>query len=67
MMNRRQAFEHEFLIRLAPNWFRCRLQVMGHPIPHWKYGNDLGYALLGMVDYAAEMKLLCAEHLKRPR
>ena len=57
----RQSFEREFLIRLAPNWMRCRLQVMGHPISHWKYGNDLGYAILGMVDYANEMKLLCQE------
>lgn len=62
-------FEHEFLIRLAPAWLACRLAVMGGTplIPQHRPVVDmasLGWALLGCVDYAAEMRLLAREHLK---
>jgi len=67
MMSRRQAFEHEFLIRLAPVWLACRYRIMRRPLSGKWPPSDVGNDLLGMVDYAAEMKLLCAEHLKPPR
>lgn len=54
-------FEHEFLIRLAPIWLACRWRIMGNPlIGHWPK-QDLAFDLLGMCDYALEMKLLCSE------
>jgi len=56
-----KSFEHEFLIRLAPVWLACRWKVMGNRLHGWKYESDLGFDLLGMHDYAAEMKLLCRE------
>ncbi len=59
-MNRRE-FERMFLIRLAPVWFACRWKIMGHPLQGWIYASDLAFDLMGMVDYAAEMKLLCQE------
>lgn len=54
--------EHEFLICLAPIWLACRWRVMGHPLAgkHWPKP-DLAFDLLGCVDYAHEMRLLCEE------
>ena len=57
----RNQFEREFLIRLAPVWLACRWKIMGHPLHGWPYGTDLAYDLLGTLDYAAEMKLVCQE------
>lgn len=55
--------EREFLIRLAPVWLACRWRLFGHPLRKqdgWPEA-DLGNDLLGCLDYAAEMRLLCAE------
>ncbi len=52
-----------FLMRLAATWLGCRWQVMGGAVDTpWCKGFAVGphgleYALLGMVDYAAEMAL----------
>ena len=56
-----KKFENEFLIRLAPIWFGCRWKIMGHALYNWPHGSDLAFDLLGMHDYAAGMRLLCAE------
>ena len=62
------SFEKEFLIRLAPVWLACRWRVMGNDLTNfgrvWP-GQDLGFDLLGMVDYQNEMRLICREELKR--
>jgi hypothetical protein len=66
MPDRRGSFEHEFLIRLAPTWLACRWKVMGHELSGWKAAPkkpDLANDLLGMVDYATEMKLICRAKL----
>ena len=55
----RSEFENEFLIRLAATWFKCRWWIMGHRLYGGPY--DLPGTLLGMEDYAREMRLLCAE------
>lgn len=56
-----RGFEREFLIRLAPVWLACRWRVMGHGlIGRWPR-TDLRNDLLGMCDYAFEMKLCCSE------
>lgn len=55
----RRAFENEFLIRLAATWFKARWWIMGHPLYGGPY--DLPGTLLGMEDYAREMRLLCIE------
>jgi hypothetical protein len=53
--------EREFL-KLAGTWLACRLAVMGgtpiHPLhrPVTDF-HTLGWAMLGCVDYAAEMKI----------
>jgi hypothetical protein len=57
--------EREFL-KLAATWLGYRLNVMGGDVRgggHRPVRNmpDLGWALLGMVDHAAEMRALCAE------
>jgi hypothetical protein len=57
--------EREFL-KLAASWLACRLAVMGGTpeLPqHVPVTNmpSLGWALLGCVDYATEMRLLCEE------
>ena len=54
-------FEREFLIRLAPIWLACRWRVMGHGLIGKWPKPDLAFDLLGMCDYAEEMKLLCRE------
>lgn len=56
-------FDRFFLIRLASVWLACRLAVMGgHPqIPQHQPVKDfrsLGWALLGCIDYATEMRIL---------
>jgi hypothetical protein len=56
-----RIFEREFLIRLAPVYLACRWKVMGHRLHRWPHGSDLLFDLMGMSDYAYEMKLLCAE------
>lgn len=63
------AFEREFL-KLAGTVFACRLAVMGGTplMPQHVPVTDmhsLGWALLGMVDYQAEMRLLCREAFAR--
>lgn len=58
-------FEREF-IRLGATWLACRLAVMGgtpesgqhFPVSDFR---SLGWAMLGCVDYSAEMRLLCRE------
>lgn len=53
--------EREFLIRVAPIYLACRFRVMGgRLIGKWPK-SDLALDLLGMVDYAAEMRLVCGE------
>jgi hypothetical protein len=51
----------EFLIRLAPIYLACRLRVMGGSLSGQWPRQDLAFDMLGMFDYAHEMKLLCAE------
>lgn len=57
-----KEFENEFLIRLAPIWLACQWRVMGHSLigKHWPKRN-LANDLLGLNDYAHEMRVLCAE------
>lgn len=52
--------EREFLVRLAATWLKCRLEVMGGVAGNARVRDmkDLGYALMGMVDYAAEMRVV---------
>jgi hypothetical protein len=59
--------EREFL-RLAGTWLAARWCVMGNDIVDGltvhqgaRDMHGLGWHLLGMVDYAAEMRVLCAE------
>lgn len=59
--------EREFLIRLAPIWLACRWRIMGHPLTGKWPRADLAFDLLGLCDYASEMKLLCAEVLNGRR
>lgn len=58
--------EREFLIRLAATWLGARWRVMGHRLTgvrsHGK--GHLPFDLLGMVDYAAEMRMLCQKAKK---
>lgn len=58
------AFEKEFF-SLAKWMLGCRLRCMGGDvecdIPH----GDLAFSLLGYVDHADEMGLLCAEVLEK--
>lgn len=56
-----REFEREFLIRLAPIYLACRWKVMGHGLFNWPHESDLEFDLLGMHDYAGEMKMLCRE------
>lgn len=60
-------FEREFL-NLGAIYLACRLAVMGGTplIPQHqpvKDFNSLGWTMLGCVDYAFEMRLLCRETL----
>lgn len=58
-----RAFEREFLILLAPVWLACRWRLLGKALRRqdgWPAEN-VWTDLLGMVDYAGEMKLLCRE------
>ena len=69
------GFERDFL-KLAAVWLSCRLHVMGGIVtdddgvtPHGTHipvtdMHTLGWALLGCVDYAAEMQLICKEVLQ---
>lgn len=52
--------EREFL-KLAGVWLSCRWVVWGNEIEDNPYRGSLEFALLGMLDYAAEMRLLVAE------
>lgn len=55
--------EREFLIRLAPVWLACRWKLFGGELRKqdgWPKPDALN-DLLGLVDYAAEMRLVCAE------
>lgn len=52
--------EHEFL-NLAKWYLSCRFKAMGHKVTADPYGGSLEWSLLGMLDYAAEMRLLTAE------
>ena len=56
-----QSFQHEFLIRLAPIWLACRWRIMGGGLTGRWPKTDLAFDLLGMTDYAAEMRLMCGE------
>lgn len=58
-------FEREFL-RMAACFLSCRLEVMGgYVLKGWERPTDqataLSYSLLGEVDNAVEMRLMCAE------
>ena len=57
-----RKFEREFL-SLAGVMLSCRHLVMGHQIEDQPSTHDGGLAwhMLGMLDYAGEMKLLCEE------
>ena len=58
------GFERNFLHRLAPIWLACRWRVMGHGLTGRGWPPlDLRNDLLGMCDYAAEMRLECKEIL----
>lgn len=55
--------EGEFLIRLAPVWLACCWRLLGKPLRNcngWPKAH-VGNELLGCLDYAAEMRLVCAE------
>ena len=58
-----KKFENEFLIRLAAIWFACRFRCNGgHLTPRNAWPKPLWWnELMGERDYAAEMRLLCAE------
>lgn len=58
----RLNFEREFL-RTARDFLRCRLLVMGGSTGGDSSGGLKG-ALLGMLDWKGELKLLCQEVLK---
>lgn len=53
-------FQREFL-GLAKWYLACRLRVMGGDVENWNPGGGLEGSLLGMLDHAHEMRLLCAE------
>ena len=64
-----KSWEREFF-KLAGNMLRCRLQCMGGFVTHdrstptnysRKDNSDWPYALLGYIDHAKEMELLCRE------
>lgn len=57
--------QREFLIRLAPIYLACRWRVMGHELVGRSWPKtDLAFDLLGMVDYAAEMRFVVREALE---
>lgn len=57
-------FEREFLIRLGAIYLACRYKVMGGKLAGYHLAkSDLAYDLLGMLDYAAEMRLICQQRL----
>ena len=58
-------FEREFLMRLAATWMLCRWKVMGHAVCGSPTKPDLAFELMGMCDYAWEMRFVCKEELKR--
>lgn len=59
------AQEREFLIRLAPIWLACRWRIMGGSLEEpWWPKPDLANDIRGELDYAFEMRLLCAEVLQ---
>jgi hypothetical protein len=60
-----REFEREFLIRLAAVYLGCRWKVMGHRLTGWHCKSDLAFDLLGMLDYATEMDLMCKEARSR--
>jgi len=57
-------FQREFL-NLAAVWLACRLNVMGGDARIGQGArlvvdmHSLGWAMLGCVDYAAEMRMIC--------
>lgn len=56
-----RTFEREFF-SLAKWMLACRLRVMGGSVNGiWDPGGGLEGALLGYLDYAGEMELLCKE------
>lgn len=59
-----EDFEHEFF-SLAGTMLAARLQVMGGKLDYEgsqpAHDGDMAFHLLGMVDYAGEMRLLCRE------
>ena len=72
-MNRNlRNFEREFL-SLAGTWIKCRWQAMGNRgmnedgtvafLESRDYA-ELQFAILGDTDYAAEMRLICAEVMR---
>jgi hypothetical protein len=64
------AREREFL-KLAATWLACRLAAMGgtptmpQHVPVKDFAT-LGWALLGCIDYASEMRLLIEELQCKP-
>ncbi len=54
-------FEREFF-SLAKWMLGCHLRAMGGDVIGCKIPRgDLGFSILGIVDFCGEMKLLCAE------
>lgn len=58
------TFEREFL-KLASVVLGCHLAAMGGSVKHKSGRGDLGFHLLGIVDYCGEMRVLCDETLRR--
>lgn len=54
-------FEREFLIRLAPVWLACKLRLQ-HPARD--YQNDPVFTFIGLMDYQAEMSILCCARMR---
>lgn len=52
-------FECAFL-RAAGQMFACRWEVMGHQVRGVRF-HSLQFSLLGLHDYEAELRLMCAE------
>jgi len=61
-----QRNNETLFLHLATTWLGCRLALMGGtplvkqhvPVTNFE---TLGHAMLGMLDYAWEMKLVCKE------
>lgn len=57
---RQVSLERQFL-KLASTYLACRWKAMGHELIANQHVGELPFYLLGMLDYAYEMKLLLKE------